>query len=74
MGGVDDDGEEALVVKVGDGGEWEGEAGVVLVGANPALAEPAVYIAEDAEGNNKQVEILPGDQTVDFSIPGAPRK
>ena len=35
--------------------------------------EPADYIAEDAEGNSKQVEILPGDQTIDFSITGAPR-
>ena len=35
--------------------------------------EPADYIAEDAEGNSKEVEILPGDQTIDFSITGVPR-
>lgn len=35
--------------------------------------EPADYIAEDAEGNSKQVEIMPGDQTIDFSITGVPR-
>jgi hypothetical protein len=35
--------------------------------------EPADYIAEDAEGNGKQVEIMPGDQTIDFSITGVPR-
>lgn len=38
----------------------------------PDVAEAADYIAEDAEGNSKQVDILPGDQTMDFSITGAP--
>ncbi len=36
--------------------------------------KPTDYIAEDAEGNSKQVDILPGDQTMDFSITGDPRK
>jgi hypothetical protein len=38
------------------------------------VAEVADYIAENAEGNSKQVEILSGDQTVDFSITGASRE
>ena len=36
------------------------------------VAEAADYIVPDAEGNSKEVEILPGDQTLDFSITGAP--
>jgi hypothetical protein len=34
--------------------------------------EPTDYIAEDAEGNSKEVEITPGAQTLDFAITGAP--
>lgn len=37
------------------------------------VAEAADYIAPDAEGNSKQVEIQPGDQVIDFSITGAPK-
>lgn len=36
------------------------------------VAEAADYIAPDAEGNSKQVDIQPGDQTLDFSITGTP--
>lgn len=36
------------------------------------VAEAADYIAEDAEGNSKEVEVQPGDQTLDFAITGAP--
>jgi hypothetical protein len=36
------------------------------------VAEAADYIAEDAEGNSKEVEIQPGDQTLDFAITGPP--
>lgn len=41
--------------------------------AENAIDGPTDYIAEDAEGNSKQVEIMPGDQTIDFSITGVPR-
>jgi hypothetical protein len=36
------------------------------------VAEAADYIAPDAEGNSKEVEVQPGDQTLDFAITGAP--
>lgn len=36
--------------------------------------EPTDYIAEDAEGNSQEVEIKPGDQTIDFSLTGTPRQ
>ena len=37
------------------------------------LGEAADYIPEDAEGNNKIVEIANGDQTFDFDVKGPPR-
>ena len=41
--------------------------------AEKGISGPTDYIAEDAEVNSKQVEIMPGDQTIDFSITGVPR-
>jgi hypothetical protein len=38
------------------------------------LAEPADYIPEDAEGNNRTIEVASGDQTIDFDLKGPPRK
>lgn len=36
------------------------------------LSEAADYIAADAQGNSKQVEITSGDQKLDFAITGPP--
>jgi hypothetical protein len=36
------------------------------------VAEAADYIAPDAEGNSKEVDIQPGAQTLDFAITGTP--
>jgi expansin (peptidoglycan-binding protein) len=36
------------------------------------LSEAADYIAADAEGNSKEVEITSGDQQLDFAITGPP--
>jgi hypothetical protein len=38
------------------------------------VAEAADYIAPDASGNNKQVDINPGAQTLDFAVTGPPPK
>lgn len=38
------------------------------------VAEAADYIAPDAEGNSKTVEVAPGENTIDFDIKGPPRK
>jgi hypothetical protein len=38
------------------------------------LSTPSDYIPVDAEGNQKQVDIVAGDQTLDFALTGPPRK
>ena len=38
------------------------------------VAEAADYIAPDAPGNNKQVDVASGAQTLDFAVTGPPPK
>jgi hypothetical protein len=37
------------------------------------VSAPADYIPIDAEGNLKEVEVAPGDQTINFELKGPPR-
>jgi hypothetical protein len=36
------------------------------------ISEAADYIAPDAEGNSREIEIVAGDQQMDFAVTGAP--
>jgi hypothetical protein len=38
------------------------------------VADPTDYIPADAAGNNTEVEVTNGDQTLDFEVTGPPRR
>jgi hypothetical protein len=50
----------------------EAYANAAKTGAH--VAEAADYVAPDAAGNGKQVDINPGAQTLDFAVTGPPPK
>src|SRR5208337_1324533 len=54
---IDDDRQVTLVVQIGHRGQWQGEPGVILVGADAPLAEHDVGIApiEDVLGGKQEL-------------------